>query len=332
MNEDDIIREIQKRVPASLAAGIIGIGDDAAVVDGPNGISTLVTKDLLTEGVHFLSDRIPPRSLGFKSLAVNVSDIAAMGGTPRHAFLALALPPKFAETDWIADFLDGFGECAELTNVSLLGGDTTRSLEHIFISVTVFGDIPSLNVKRRSTARPGDLIGVTAPLGDSYAGLREVLGNVPPSDHSSALIQRHYQPRLNVAEGVFLGSREEVSAMMDLSDGLVTDVSRLTLASQCGANVDISRLPVSPELESWSVRHNLNSREVAAAGGEDYALLFTFRAQSEHDLRLHYNGQFETPFSIIGEITAEGGPRFFDGKKPVRISLDSYSHFCGKCC
>ena len=191
MTEFDLIRTLSSRFPAT--DGIVGIGDDCAVIPGDEE-DLLVTTDLLAEGVHFLFDRISPYDLGWKSAAVNISDIAAMGGTPRHAFLSIALPPSVipgsdreSPSSWLDSFSDGFADSCHRFGVTLLGGDTSASKGGIFINVTLIGSCPRGTALLRSGARPGDLICVTGTLGDSAAGLRLLQECDGPGDSSAPL-------------------------------------------------------------------------------------------------------------------------------------------------
>ena len=231
MTEFDLIRSISSRF--QVPEGLTGIGDDCAVIPGASE-DTLVTTDLLAEGVHFLVDCISPFDLGYKSAAVNISDIAAMGGLPKYAFLSLALPKEYtapgADCGWLTAFMDGFTACCRRYGVTLLGGDTSASSGGIFINVTLMGTCPHGTALMRSSARPGDLICVTGTLGDSAAGLR-LIKEADADTDAAFLLRRHCHPEPRVAEGLALRQCPGIHAMMDLSDGLASDLPHILEAS-----------------------------------------------------------------------------------------------------
>ena len=207
------IEQLAARFVALPANGFEGIGDDCAVLPVGNGEALLFTTDLLTEGVHFLRAATSARELGGKSLAVNLSDVAAMGGRPVATLLSLSLPADTTDA-WATEFMEGYREMSERFGVTLAGGDTTRSTAGIVINVTAIGRADATHIKRRSDARAGDTIFVTGELGASGAGLNDILAG--RYDTPAAAIHRNPQP--HVAEGLWLGARPEVHAMMDLSD------------------------------------------------------------------------------------------------------------------
>jgi len=282
-----------------------GIGDDCAILPQESGLDTLVSTDMLIEGTHFILDKISPFDLGWKSAAVNISDIAAMGGRPHSAFLSLALP-KDTSVSWIEEFIKGFRDISDKFGVTIRGGDTTGSKGLMCINVTILGDCPSGKALRRDTARPGDLICVTGTLGDSAAGLHAVLSDsaagprplqgcfslqVNPAKH---LIERHYRPVPRVREGIVLRQTAGVHAMMDISDGIASDLLHILAESHVSAEVDTSRLPLSADLKAYSKDAGLDPIQLAATGGEDYELLFTVAPESESSITL--------PHTVIGRI------------------------------
>jgi len=288
---------------------IVGIGDDCAVMPQRNGVDTLVTTDLLIEDRHFLLADISPEQLGWKAAAVNISDIAAMGGKPAAAFLSIALPPDLGErlhgfkdgaAKWVDRFITGFSKLCFRFGVPLLGGDTSASPDKLFINVTLLGECPHGQALLRSSACPGDLICVTGTLGDSAAGLKLVLERAASASQSPSsavpletdvprmlkvspeefLIRRHYLPMPRVNEGRLLASLNGVHAMMDISDGIASDLRHVLKASSTGsatlcALIDVKALPLSDELQQVCADRGWDAVELAVSGGEDYELLFT---------------------------------------------------------
>ena len=296
LGEFGLIGRIRERFRAPQ--GVTGIGDDCAVIPQQDGRDTLVSTDMLVEGTHFLRADIPPYRLGWKSAAVNLSDIAAMGGTPTATFLSVALPADL-ETDWIEEFLRGYGALSGRFGVALLGGDTTASPDRICINVTVLGECPAGTAHLRSAAREGDLVCVTGCLGDSAAGLKAILEGVARDADVQALIDRHYLPLPRVAEGLRLAATPGIHAMMDISDGIGSDLVHILEASGAGAKIDLSSLPLSPALQRVCTRHGWDAAALATGGGEDYELLFTCTPEAERVL--------EVPHFVIGTIRVEPG-------------------------
>ena len=299
LGEFGLIARIREQFTAP--EGVTGIGDDCAVLPQRDDRDTLVSTDMLVEGTHFLRDDITPYQLGWKSAAVNLSDIAAMGGKPTGTFLSLALPAGL-ESAWAEDFLRGYAELSERFGTPLLGGDTTASPDRICINVTVLGECPSGCARTRSSARPGDLVCVTGTLGDSAAGLKAILAGVERDADVQALIDRHYLPLPRVTEGLRLAAIAGVHAMMDISDGIGSDLRHILEASGVGAEIDIRKLPLSPALRRVCARPGWDAAELAVCGGEDYELLFTMDPEASPDV----------PHTVIGRIT-EGSRLVWSG-------------------
>lgn len=256
--------------------GVRGIGDDCAVIPRNDGMDTLVSTDLLTGGVHFLQGHIPPRDLGWKAAAVNLSDIAAMGGKPVGTFLSLALP-KDCDEGFIAQMMEGYADASRHYGTPLLGGDTCASTGALTLNVTVLGECPHGKALLRTSAQPGDAICVTGTLGDSAAGLKAIQDRLPQTALTQALVHRHYHPLPRIEEGLQLAACEGAGAAMDLSDGLASDLRHILKASGCGAVIDVKALPLSPELREFCREYGADPLELALCGGEDYELLFTLR-------------------------------------------------------
>lgn len=278
--------------------GYVGIGDDCAVMPQKNGMQTLVSTDMLIEGTHFILEDISPRELGWKSAAVNFSDIAGCGGRATGSFLSLALPGKL-DGEWMEEFISGYKEMSSEAGAPLLGGDTTSSPDRLCINVTVVGEVQEGHAKLRSAARVGDLVCVTGPLGDSAAGLKLILEGLPREE---TLIGRHYRPVPRLSEGQALAAIDEVHAMMDISDGVASDLRHILKASRVGARIFESRLPLSEALRSACDRYGWDPVRLALEGGEDYELLFTIAPEGLDKITI--------PHSVIGEIIEGQGIRW----------------------
>ena len=316
IGEFGLIGRIAERLKSLIPQGWEGIGDDCAVIPWGNDRSLAVTTDLLVENVHFLRERITPYDLGYKSLAVNLSDVAAMGAKPVATFLSLGLPAGTVGVEWCDAFFEGYRSFG----VPLLGGDTTSSPEGIVINITVLGLAENWRIKRRNAARAGDLIAVTGPLGDSAAGLQAILQHLPPDADTEELIRRHHCPRPHLAEGEWLGAQESVRAMMDVSDGVASDLLHILRASSLAATVRANDIPVSPLLRKTAARKGWDVLEMALAGGEDYVLLLTVDPAHINDLQKRFAERFGHPLYVIGECRT-GDPE---------ISYrDTASHFTG---
>lgn len=312
MTEFGFIEQLAARFVALPANGFEGIGDDCAVLPVGNGEALLFTTDLLTEGVHFLRAATSARELGGKSLAVNLSDVAAMGGRPVATLLSLSLPADTTDA-WATEFMEGYREMSERFGVTLAGGDTTRSTAGIVINVTAIGRADATHIKRRSDARAGDTIFVTGELGASGAGLNDILAG--RYDTPAAAIHRNPQP--HVAEGLWLGARPEVHAMMDLSDGLASDVRHILERSRCGAIIDVERIPAA---EGADV-------QLAACGGEDYKLLFTADAAPSEKLANDFLEKFGAPLYPVGTITADTELVWRQNRRPVERDWKGFVHY-----
>lgn len=306
-----LIRDRFADIPA--APGTEGIGDDCAVIPLPGGEALLVTTDLLAEEVHFRLDTISPFELGRKALAVNLSDIAATGGMPWASFLSLSFPES-TDTAWIEEFLEGYKTLSKTFGVPLLGGDTTASSGPVVINVTVIGRMPYDDLKRRSGARPGDRIFVTGYLGDSAQGLLDIREGRGESGFAAI----HRNPRPYVNEGIWLGRQKAVHAMMDISDGLASDLTHIARASGVTARVDLERIPTHTRIE------------LAVTGGEDYQLLLTVAPESAAVLIEKYRREFGETLHEIGTVeSGEATIRWIENGIQIFPTWKGFTHFQG---
>lgn len=278
---------------------IIGPGDDAAVWRADNNY-TIATTDTMVEGVHFLPDA-HPHDVGWKALASNVSDIAAMGGTPTFALVTLCLPAT-TPVAWIEGVYEGMGECAKKFGVGIAGGDIVSS-PVLMITVALAG-MPTVNTTtgellllRRDAARPGDAIAVSGELGGAAGGLRVLREQIEDSERARALVRRHMRPEPQVGLGQ-AAAPGGVRCSIDVSDGLVQDVGRICEASGCGAIVRFDDIPVDPALLAV---YPADARMLAATGGEDYELVFAALANVLDEL----SGFLGGGLTVIGEIVAD---------------------------
>jgi len=307
---------------------MVGIGDDAAVFQAENGIAVLVTTDMLIEHVHFLPGFPSYVDLGYKSLAVNLSDIAAMGGTPKFAFFSLGFPKTMMEES-ISQFYEGALQLAGETEVAIVGGDTCLSPNGIIISVTLTGECPLDEVILRSGAEVGDKILVSGKLGDSAAGMELYRSPIPVEEHiESILLGAHCRPYPKIQEGRLLASSGLVNAMIDLSDGLSTDIRHLCNAGGVGACIYAKDLPLSNELRIFCNALNCSPMKYALHGGEDYGLMFTVPEKNVSDLLEEFHRhRLAEPF-VIGEITENQKIVLISNSgKPKPLDQGGFSHF-----
>jgi thiamine-monophosphate kinase len=278
---------------------VVDIGDDCAATENAGGRLRLVTTDLLIERVHFLRRAITPKQLGAKAMAVNLSDIAAMGGRPLDAFVSLALPDDLS-VEYVEALYDGLREMSAAFGVNILGGDTTASLADLVISIALTGEVERERMLRRRGARPGDRIWVTGTLGDAAAGLDAILQQRAELPEAAPLVARHLGPQPHVAAGRVIAESGLGHAMLDLSDGLSSDLRHLCEASGVGCVVDASALPISPALRTYAERFGLDPIRLALDGGEDYVLCVAGDAGLGAALGAAGHSAF-----AIGEIRAE---------------------------
>jgi thiamine-monophosphate kinase len=301
---------------------VLGVGDDCALVDVANGMDLAVSTDTMVSGTHFFPD-VDAEHLGHKALAVNLSDIAAMGGLPYWAMLALTLP--HVDHAWLASFAKGFFDLAQEFNVSLIGGDTTRG-QTLVLTVTIMGEVPAGAALRRSGARVGNDVWVSGNVGDAALAVAHRYGKIvlTEGDYREA-VMRLYEPSPRVALGQAL--RGLATAAIDISDGLLADLSHICRLSGVGATVELDHVPVSA-IGAKHI-HTDEGRTAILAGGDDYELCFTAHPNSRESIQ-DLENVLGVPLTRIGQIKRGKGVSLLDEEdKPVKIDGRGYDHFRG---
>jgi thiamine-monophosphate kinase len=324
--ENRIVQFLLDRYGIKSPAIRKGIGDDAAVIQPRNADEyMLLTTDMLLEGIDFRQEWTTPRQLGFKSIAVNISDLAAMGARPRFFTVSLAIPSGITER-WIREFYSGLTEPNSAKGALLIGGDLSYSKNGIMISITALGESTNRRVLYRSGGRPGDLLYVTGILGKSAAGLnlRETGCIRPRSRSQKEAIRAHHLPEARCEAGKWLAQSGLVHCMMDLSDGISMDLPRMCAASGVSAEIRLDKIPIFPESRMW----NCDPLELALHGGEDYELLFAVPKTKRQLLEMNYPSGF-TKITPRGEMIRGEGTVWVveSGKRRRRLSELGYDHF-----
>jgi thiamine-monophosphate kinase len=306
-----------------VAQAVLGVGDDCALVDVTPGSELALSTDMLVAGTHFFADTDAQR-LGHKTLAVNLSDLAAMGATPRAALLSLALPA--ADEAWVAAFARGFFALADAHGVELIGGDTTRaSAGGLALNVTILGEVPKGQALRRSGARVGDDVWVSGTLGDAALGLAALKGTVQlEAAQREYCIARLEMPTPRVALGLQL--RGVASAMLDLSDGLGGDLAHIARASKVGARIDLVSLPMFAAVRAQPVELALR---YALSGGDDYELCFTAPATMRGAVEAAGRAA-KVMVTRIGDIVVAGvAPVVYvdEAGREIALQAGGYDHF-----
>jgi thiamine-monophosphate kinase len=311
VREAQLIKLVHRALPSKGPGLSVGIGDDAAVLRLGAGKEWVVTTDAFLENVHFMQGIHPPEAVGYKALARATSDIAAMGARARYFFLTVGLPDACTGA-WLGGFLKGMGRAARRFGLTLAGGDTTK-YPLFTASLTVMGEIQRGRGILRSGARPGDLLCVSGRLGEAELGLRLVMRKLHKRKGWSSLVKKHFYPEPRLAVGEWLAARRWATSMIDVSDGLSTDLEHLCEASGVGAVVWAPKIPVVKIPREFE-RLGLDALHLALDGGEDYELLFTVPKKFSGRLPREIEG---VPVTIIGEITR--------GKKVVLLGSDGKS-------
>jgi thiamine-monophosphate kinase len=333
MNEFDFINKIRAlaRERGGTPELVRGIGDDAAVFGVTAGSNLVVTTDLLVEEIDFRRETTEPRLLGHKALAVSLSDIAAMGARPRWALTSIGIPTDAWKPEVLEEFYEGLFALADRYGVKLIGGDVSRA-EKVVIDSIVVGECAQGRAVFRSGAKPGDQIFVTGFLGDAAAGLRLIERGARldiKSDNEQhpldRLLLRQLQPEPRVGWGLLLGEQQLATAMIDISDGLSSDLNHLCAESEVGALIDAARIPIDPVVTELSGRRALDPLMLALHGGEDFELLFTVKPENVSKLPKRVDG---VSLACLGEIKeATHGVRIAEGSRTWELEPRGWEHF-----
>src|ERR1041384_1021352 len=331
-SEFDFIDALRQRAGAAGHSLVAGIGDDAAVVRSTAGKETVITADLLVEEIDFRRTPTPPFLLGHKALAVSLSDIAAMGARPLWSLVSIGVPEDVWETEFVNQFYDGLLALANHYGVQLIGGDTSRTNESIVIDSVVAGECAAGRAVMRAGAAPGDQIFVTGSLGAAAAGLRLIergahLAEQNLADEDSQKLDhvliRQLRPEPRVGWGIVLGEERLATSMIDLSDGLSSDLNHLCEASGVGALIDSSLLPIHNRVVELCGRRALDPLQLALHGGEDFDLLFTVKPGAVPKTPRRVDG---VEIRCIGEIINEG-VKITEGSRTWELTPGGWKHF-----
>lgn len=309
-----------------------GIGDDAAVIRQSGAHDLVITADLLVEDIDFRLEWRSPRLLGHKALAVSLSDVAAMGARPQYALLSIGIPKTIWNTNFVDELYEGFFALADAHQVTLIGGDVSCTPDRIVIDSIVMGEVKRDRAILRSGARPGDHIFITGSLGGAAAGLKLLEEGARVTDKKrrsrradaeQKLIQRQLKPEPRVAWGVKLGEMRLATAMIDISDGLSSDLAHLCEASGAGARIDASRIPIDPNIMQL-IKKDVVPVALALNGGEDFELLFTVNPRNLNRVPAELD---HAAVTHIGDVTSQKSVQLVNGSRSAPLKASGFKHF-----
>ena len=306
-SERDLIERIRRRLPAAPPSLVVPPGDDAAVVIPERGAFQVLTTDAVVEGIHFDRRFSTLADVGYRAMAVNASDIAAMGGTPSLALLSFLLPAATSVED-VDALLDGILEMAAEAKLAVAGGNLSRSPGPLVVDVAMTGYVRPRRILTRGGGRPGDALYVTGSLGAAAAGLewlRETGDEAALSEEMAECLRRHRRPKARLRAGSLLGRNRAATACMDLSDGLADAVRQIAESSGTGATVDAGAVPIHPGAATWFTSRGRDPLLSAVAGGDDYELLVTVPRKAAGRLRGVQRASRGLAFTRVGELTRE---------------------------
>lgn len=327
--EHALLARLLARLPRPSPTVLVGPGDDAAVVAGGRNERLVVTTDAVVEGVHFSRAYSTPADIGHRALAVNLSDLAAMGAMPRWALLSLVLPGSTRETD-VEELVDGLSALAVRYGVSVIGGNITSTEGPLVVDVTAGGEVGPRKWLTRSGARSGDAIYVSGSIGGAAAGLEALKaggvaadGRLPIAD----CVARHLRPEPRVRLGIAVGRNRAATAAMDLSDGLADALEQVAAASGVGVRVDASSLPIDPGAREWWTARGVDPVMAALAGGDDYELLVAVPRKAHGALRSVRRQVAEPALTKIGEFTKDPRERVVLREGKTDALPKGFEHF-----
>lgn len=333
-SEFDFINALRQRVASSSQAIVTGIGDDAAVFRSSSAKETVISTDLLVEDIDFRRTTTPPYLLGHKALAVSLSDLAAMGSRPLWSLISIGVPEDVWQTDFVDRMYDGWLDLANHYGVQLIGGDTSRTNERIVIDSIAIGECSAGMSVKRTGASVGDQIFVTGSLGAAAAGLRLIERGAHLAEQNFAdddsqkldhVLLRQLRPEPRVGWGIVLGDERLATAMIDLSDGLSSDLNHLCTASKVGALIDSALLPIDERVVELCGRRALDPLQLALHGGEDFELLFTVKPEHVARLPRRVDG---VEIKRIGAVTSSSdGVKISEGTRIWDLRPGGWKHF-----
>lgn len=329
VGELGLIDQIKKIVEVPAEGLLVGIDDDAAAFRNLPDSLTVISSDTLIEGVHFDLRYFDYHQLGWRAMAANLSDIAAMGAMPRYVVTSIGLPPNLS-IDSVNEFYRGVKALAERFHTSVIGGDTVSSPDRIFIAITIIGHVNEAKLTLRSGAQIGDCIFATGSLGSSQAGLKILnSGNSANKEKFTSSVEKHLTPTPRINEARFLVEHFPIHSMIDVSDGLASEINHICKNSEVGAVISANKIFVDDETNDIAHLFGGNALDYALYGGEDFELLFTAPSDCAEKLQNSFQERFDLPCSKIGKITETGDGihlETLDGHL-IPIQSKGYDHF-----
>lgn len=330
VGEFPLIARLEPIIATDRPEVVVGLGDDVAVLEAPGDEFLLATIDIQVESIHFLRHLITPYQLGRRALAINLSDIAAMGGHPQFALVSLALPSD-TEVTWVEELYRGMRAEADRAGTVVVGGNMARAPEHICVDVALLGRIRRDHLLLRSGARAGDQVLVTGHLGEAAAGLRLGLNSdlALAAPEREALLARYLTPTPRLSEAAVIARSQQATAMIDLSDGLSSDVGHICERSQLGVRIWAERLPIAAPVRRVAELTASPAWQLALAGGDDYELCFTAPPYAVDDLIAAVMRETGTPVTVVGEMLPAEQGRWLalsDGQE-IPLEASGWEHF-----